>query len=73
MKYEEKEDKRIYILSKEKPVKAVIKLGVPLIAGIQYEEILINNKARIGISAYADLFLYLHRSISSYPALFFWQ
>ena len=32
MKTEEKEDKRIYILSKEKPVKAVIKLGVPLIA-----------------------------------------
>ena len=31
MKDEEKEDKRIYILSKEKPVKAVIKLGVPLI------------------------------------------
>ena len=34
MKDEEKEDKRIYILSKEKPVKAVIKLGVPLIAGM---------------------------------------
>ena len=34
MKTEEKEDKRIYILSKEKPVKAVIKLGVPLIAGM---------------------------------------
>lgn len=30
----EKEDKRIYVLSKEKPVKAVIKLGVPLIAGM---------------------------------------
>lgn len=34
MKTEEKEDKRIFILSKEKPVKAVIKLGVPLIAGM---------------------------------------
>ena len=30
----EKEDKRIYILSKEKPAKAVVKLGVPLIAGM---------------------------------------
>ncbi len=28
------EDKRIYILSKEKPAKAVVKLGVPLIAGM---------------------------------------
>lgn len=34
MKTEEKEDKRIYILSKEKLVKAVIKLGVPLIKEI---------------------------------------
>lgn len=30
----EKEDKRIYLLSREKPVKAVVKLGVPLIAGM---------------------------------------
>lgn len=30
----EREDKRIFILSKEKPVKAVINLGVPLIAGM---------------------------------------
>lgn len=29
-----KEDKRIFILSREKPVKAVVKLGVPLIAGM---------------------------------------
>ena len=29
-----KEDKRIYILSREKPAKAVISLGVPLIAGM---------------------------------------
>ena len=29
-----KEDKRIYLLSKEKPVKAVVKLGVPLVAGM---------------------------------------
>lgn len=29
-----KEDKRIYILSQEKPAKAVVKLGVPLIAGM---------------------------------------
>ncbi len=29
-----KEDKRIYTLSEEKPAKAVIKLGVPLIAGM---------------------------------------
>ena len=29
-----KEDKRIYILSREKPAKAVVKLGVPLIAGM---------------------------------------
>lgn len=28
------EDKRIYILSKERPAKAVVKLGVPLIAGM---------------------------------------
>ena len=31
---ETKEDRRIYILSKEKPYKAVIKMGVPLIAGM---------------------------------------
>ena len=30
----DKEDKRIYILSQEKPAKAVVKLGVPLIAGM---------------------------------------
>ena len=29
-----KNDKRIFILSEEKPIKAVIKLGVPLIAGM---------------------------------------
>lgn len=29
-----KEDKRIYVLSKERPAKAVVKLGVPLIAGM---------------------------------------
>ena len=29
-----KEDKRIYVLSKEKPAKAVVKMGVPLIAGM---------------------------------------
>ena len=28
------EDKRIYILREEKPAKAVVKLGVPLIAGM---------------------------------------
>lgn len=33
-KNDEKSDKRIYILSQEKPAKAVIKLGVPLIAGM---------------------------------------
>lgn len=33
-KKNEKEDKRIYLLSREKPVKAVVKLGVPLIAGM---------------------------------------
>lgn len=34
--FEEKqpEDKRIYILSREKPAKAIVKLGVPLIAGM---------------------------------------
>ena len=34
--FEEKqpEDKRIYILSREKPTKAIVKLGVPLIAGM---------------------------------------
>ena len=31
---ENKEDKRIYVLSQEKPAKAVIKMGVPLIAGM---------------------------------------
>lgn len=30
----EKEDKRIFTLSKEKPAKAVIKLGLPLVAGM---------------------------------------
>ena len=30
----EKEDKRIFTLSREKPAKAVIKMGVPLIAGM---------------------------------------
>jgi len=30
----ESEDKRIYILREEKPAKAVVKLGVPLIAGM---------------------------------------
>lgn len=30
----EKEDKRIYTLSKEKPVKAVLKMGLPLVAGM---------------------------------------
>ena len=30
----EKEDKRIYILAKEKPAKAVVSLGIPLIAGM---------------------------------------
>ena len=34
MENSEREDKRIFILSKEKPVKAVINLGVPLIAGM---------------------------------------
>ena len=29
-----KEDKRIFTLSEEKPVKAVVKMGVPLIAGM---------------------------------------
>ena len=29
-----KEDKRIFTLSKEKPAKAVVKMGVPLIAGM---------------------------------------
>ena len=29
-----KTDKRIYVLSEEKPLKAVVKLGVPLIAGM---------------------------------------
>ena len=29
-----KQDKRIYLLSKERPVKAIIKFGVPLIAGM---------------------------------------
>ena len=29
-----KQDKRIYILSQKAPAKAVIKLGVPLIAGM---------------------------------------
>ena len=29
-----KKDRRIYVLSEEKPVKAVIRLGVPLIAGM---------------------------------------
>ncbi len=29
-----KEDRRIYIMSKEKPVKAVVSMGVPLIAGM---------------------------------------
>lgn len=33
-KKNEKEDKRIYLLSQEKPAKAVVKLGVPLIAGM---------------------------------------
>ena len=28
------EDRRIYILREEKPAKAVVKLGVPLIAGM---------------------------------------
>ena len=31
---ENNEDKRIYTLSVEKPAKAVIKMGVPLIAGM---------------------------------------
>ncbi|SFQ46926.1 putative efflux protein, MATE family [Lachnospiraceae bacterium XBB1006] len=31
---QEKEDKRIYTLSKEKPAKAVLKLGLPLVAGM---------------------------------------
>jgi len=31
---EEKADRRIYVLSREKPAKAVIRLGVPLIAGM---------------------------------------
>lgn len=30
----QKTDKRIYVLSEEKPVKAVLKLGVPLVAGM---------------------------------------
>ncbi len=30
----EKEDKRIYVLSRERPAKAVIKLGLPLVAGM---------------------------------------
>ncbi len=30
----EKEDRRFFVLSREKPVKAVIKLGVPLVAGM---------------------------------------
>ena len=30
----DKEDKRIFTLSEEKPVKAVVKMGVPLIAGM---------------------------------------
>ena len=30
----EKEDKRIYLLSREKPAKAVLKLGLPLVAGM---------------------------------------
>ena len=30
----EKEDKRIYLLSREKPAKAVVKLGLPLVAGM---------------------------------------
>ena len=29
-----KKDKRIYTLSEEKPAKAVVKMGVPLIAGM---------------------------------------
>lgn len=33
-KLETKEDKRIYTLSQEKPVKAVIKMGLPLVAGM---------------------------------------
>ncbi|MBR0381002.1 MAG: MATE family efflux transporter [Eubacterium sp.] len=31
---ENKEDQRIYILSREKPVRAVVRMGVPLIAGM---------------------------------------
>ena len=31
---EEKEDQRIYTLREEKPVKAVVKMSVPLIAGM---------------------------------------
>ena len=31
---QQSEDKRIYILKSEKPAKAVVKLGVPLIAGM---------------------------------------
>ena len=31
---EQKKDRRIYILSREKPALAVVKLGVPLIAGM---------------------------------------
>ncbi|WP_026528668.1 MATE family efflux transporter [Butyrivibrio sp. VCD2006] len=30
----EKEDKRIYVLSKEEPARAVLKMGLPLIAGM---------------------------------------
>ena len=34
MDRQEKEDRRIYLLSREKPAAAVVKLGVPLIAGM---------------------------------------
>ena len=31
---QDEKDRRIYVLSEEKPVKAVVQLGVPLIAGM---------------------------------------
>lgn len=34
VKEREKEDRRIYMLSREEPVRAVVKMGVPLIAGM---------------------------------------
>ena len=34
MKMESKEDKRIYTLSREEPIRAVVKMSVPLIFGM---------------------------------------